>query len=58
MIMGDSAGGGLSLLTIQALIAHKLPIPRGVIVLSPWTDLSASGESYTRNRHTDVMFRT
>jgi acetyl esterase/lipase len=55
--MGDSAGGGLSLLTVQALIAHKLPIPRGVIVLSPWTDLSASGESYKRNRNTDVMFR-
>jgi acetyl esterase/lipase len=54
-IMGDSAGGGLSLLTIQAIITHQLPVPSGVIVLSPWTDLSASGESYQRNRHTDVM---
>lgn len=57
MIMGDSAGGGLALLTIQALIKHQLPIPRGVIVLSPWTDLSASGESYKRNRAIDIMFR-
>jgi monoterpene epsilon-lactone hydrolase len=57
MIMGDSAGGGLSLLTIQALLVNQLPIPRGVIVLSPWTDLSSSGESYKRNRQADVMFR-
>ncbi len=57
MIMGDSAGGGLSLLTIQALIARQIPVPRGVIVLSPWTDLSVSGESYKRNRDIDIMFR-
>jgi acetyl esterase/lipase len=57
MIMGDSAGGGLSLLTIQALIARQIPVPCGVIVLSPWTDLSASGESYKRNRDIDIMFR-
>ena len=58
MIMGDSAGGGLSLLTIQALIAHQLPVPRGVIVLSPWTDLTLSGESYTHNQDIDVMLST
>jgi monoterpene epsilon-lactone hydrolase len=57
LIMGDSAGGGLALLTIQALLARQLPIPRGAIVLSPWTDLSASGESYKRNREIDIMFR-
>jgi acetyl esterase/lipase len=55
MFMGDSAGGGLALLTIQALITHQLPVPRGVVVLSPWADVSSSGESHTRNRHTDVM---
>jgi acetyl esterase/lipase len=55
IFMGDSAGGGLSLLTIQSLITHQLPVPRGVIVLSPWADISASGESHTRNRHTDVI---
>ena len=53
--MGDSAGGGLSLLTIQALIARQLPVPAGVIVLSPWTDVSMSGGSYTRNKDIDVM---
>ncbi|CAF4488691.1 unnamed protein product [Rotaria sp. Silwood2] len=55
LFMGDSAGGGLVLLTIQALLAHQLPVPRGVIALSPWTDLSTSGESYKRNREIDVL---
>jgi acetyl esterase/lipase len=57
IFMGDSAGGGLSLLTIQSLITHKLPLPRGVIVLSAWTDLSSSSESHKRNRLTDIMLR-
>ncbi|CAF3183574.1 unnamed protein product [Rotaria socialis] len=44
LIMRDSGGGGLSLLTIQTLITRQLYVPRGVIVLSPWADLSGSGE--------------
>jgi monoterpene epsilon-lactone hydrolase len=55
IFMGDSAGGGLALLTIQALIKHQLPVPRGVVVLSPWADLSTSSESYTRNEDIDPM---
>ncbi|CAF0969555.1 unnamed protein product [Adineta steineri] len=54
IVMGDSSGGGLALLAVQALIAHQLPVPRGVIVLSPVTDLSMSSESYIRNQHTDI----
>jgi monoterpene epsilon-lactone hydrolase len=57
-IMGDSAGGGLALLTVQAIINRQLPVPQGVIALSPWTDLSLSSESYTRNHLTDVMLST
>ncbi|CAF1400185.1 unnamed protein product [Rotaria sordida] len=55
LIMGDSAGGGLTLLTVQALLARHLPIPHAVICVSPWADFSSSGESYIRNRLTDVM---
>ncbi|CAF1224260.1 unnamed protein product [Adineta ricciae] len=55
IVMGDSAGGGLTLLTIQGLINRQLPVPRGVMVLSPWADLSTSGESYKRNRDTDIV---
>ena len=57
-IMGDSAGGGLSLLTVQSIIARQLPAPRGVIALSPWTDMSFSGESHTRNNLTDLLLTT
>lgn len=55
MFMGDSAGGGLILLTIQALIARQFAVPRGVITVSPWADVSASGDSYVRNAKVDVM---
>jgi len=55
LFMGDSAGGGLALLTIQALLARELPVPRGIIVISPWTDISMSSESYTRNEKSDIM---
>lgn len=54
-IMGDSAGGGLTLLTIQALLHRQLPKPQAAVTISPWVDLSLSGDSYTRNRHTDVV---
>jgi monoterpene epsilon-lactone hydrolase len=57
IIMGDSAGGGLTLLTVQDLLARHLPIPRAVVTMSPWADFSSSGQSYTRNRLTDVMIR-
>ena len=57
VIMGDSAGGGLTLLTVQALLARNLPIPRAIIPMSPWADFSSSGKSYTRNQLTDLMIR-
>lgn len=54
--MGDSAGGAFAMLTVQSLISQGLDVPRGIVAFSPWTDLSASGESYRRNKHKDVMF--
>ncbi len=58
LFMGNSAGGGLALLTVQALLARELPVPRGVIAISPWTDISMSSESYTRNEKNDVLLTT
>ncbi|CAF1065343.1 unnamed protein product [Didymodactylos carnosus] len=54
IVMGDSAGGGLSLLLIQQIVKQQLPIPRGIILLSPWADLSLTGES--NKRYPDLMF--
>lgn len=46
---GDSAGGGLCLATLLALRDQSLPLPSAAAVLSPWTDLTCSGESYRSN---------
>ncbi len=55
-VAGDSAGGGATLATIGALKAAGEPLPGAVYVLSPWTDLTASGESVTTRAPYDPMF--
>lgn len=45
VIGGDSAGGNLALVTAIALRDRGLPQPSGLVLLSPWTDLSSSGSS-------------
>jgi monoterpene epsilon-lactone hydrolase len=54
-IGGDSAGGGLALATLINLKNLGLPLPAKGILLSPWVDLSLSGDSLTSNGETDVM---
>jgi acetyl esterase/lipase len=44
-IGGDSAGGGLTLCTALAIRDAGLPMPRALVLLSPWTDLGLSGET-------------
>jgi phosphinothricin tripeptide acetyl hydrolase len=39
-IVGDSAGGGLSVSCAVAALAAGLRTPRGIACISPWTDLS------------------
>ncbi|CAF1260715.1 unnamed protein product [Didymodactylos carnosus] len=53
--IGDSAGGGLWLLTVQTLIREQIPPPRAIVVFSPWADLTQSGQSYRNNQHSDLM---
>ena len=55
-IAGDSAGGGATLATIGALKAAGDPLPGAVYVLSPWTDLTASGDSVVTRASFDPMF--
>ena len=45
MIAGDSAGGGLTLACMLALRDKGLPMPGCAALLSPWTDLTGSGDS-------------
>ncbi len=53
--MGDSAGAGLALaLTIQ-LKKRKLQLPKGLALLSPWTDLTNSGDSIKTKADVDAL---
>ena len=51
LMMGESAGGGLCLASLLALRDKNIPLPKAAVVISPWTDLSCSGNSYhTKNK--------
>jgi len=50
---GDSAGGGLSVATTLVLRDQNEPLPRAIVCLSPWVDLTSSGESYRKNNEVD-----
>ncbi|RGY99100.1 alpha/beta hydrolase [Clostridium sp. AM58-1XD] len=56
VIAGDSAGGGLALALCLYLKDHRIPLPAGVILMSPWTDLTLSGDSYRENYEIDPLF--
>lgn len=53
---GDSAGGGLAMALCMYLKDHHMPMPCGIVAMSPWTDLTASGESYETNYEKDPLF--
>jgi monoterpene epsilon-lactone hydrolase len=44
-IFGDSAGGGLALVTVLKMLDDGMGMPAAVVVLSPWTDLTLSGDT-------------
>jgi monoterpene epsilon-lactone hydrolase len=52
---GDSAGGGLTIATLLYLRDHNMPLPKCAICLSPWLDLTLSGDSIIANEKLDVM---
>ncbi len=56
LVAGDSAGGGLALSLLVRLRDLGSAMPRGAILLSPWTDLTASGASVELNRGNDLWF--
>jgi monoterpene epsilon-lactone hydrolase len=54
-VAGDSAGGNLVLGTIIGLRERGLPLPAVGVLLSPWTDLAATGESYISRAEVDPI---
>jgi len=55
VLMGDSAGGGLALATLMGLRDGGFALPRAAVVISPWTDLTCSGETYQSRGAIDPM---
>ena len=55
-LAGDSAGGSLSLVTLMRARDALLPMPDCAALLSPSTDLTASGPSMRYNAEADPMF--
>lgn len=56
VVAGDSAGGGLAMALCHYLKDHGRELPRGLIAMSPWTDMTASGASYRDNYERDPLF--
>lgn len=55
-VAGDSAGGGLALALVMALRDEGEKLPSCVACLSPWTDMTGSGDSIVANSERDAMF--
>lgn len=56
-LVGDSAGGGLALVTLAAVTAAPdLPTPVAAAVFSPWTDLTLTGASLETRAEADLSF--
>ena len=53
-LAGDSAGGGLAVATAIALRDRHLPMCGGIVAISPWADLTCSGESMTSRAAVDI----
>lgn len=56
IIMGDSAGGNLSINLISHLIKTNQPIPSGCILISPWVNLADTGNNSSWTINADYDF--
>lgn len=56
VVAGDSAGGGLSVALTMYLRDHAYPMFHRLVLSSPWTDLTQTGDSYTENCTVDILF--
>jgi len=60
-IVGDSAGGGLALATTERMTRASrdghMPCPMAAVAMSPWTDLTLSGDSITTRAKRDPILQ-
>jgi acetyl esterase/lipase len=55
IVAGDSAGGGLALALVHRARSLGLPLPGGIMVFSPYADLTHSGYTIPLNAGTDYL---
>lgn len=55
ILAGDSAGGNLALSLCLQLKNQGRLMPRGLVLMSPWTDLTASGKSHVTKAEIDPV---
>lgn len=55
VVAGDSAGGNLALVLCHRLKAEGRRLPARLVLMSPWTDMTASGRSYAQRADMDPM---
>lgn len=55
VIAGDSAGGGLTVASMLKARELGLPMPAGLVLLSPWTNLNLDGWSHKNNIEKDFL---
>lgn len=55
ILTGDSAGGNLALALSLKLKEEGRLMPRGLVLMSPWTDLTSSGESFESKEALDPV---
>lgn len=55
ILVGDSAGGNLALALSHRLKKAGRLLPRGIVLLSPWTDLTSSGKSHRTKEGIDPV---
>jgi acetyl esterase/lipase len=53
---GDGSGANLVLSLIQYLDAERVTLPRAVVVLSPWINLSCDTSSYSVRKNPDPIY--
>ena len=55
VVAGDSAGGNLALVLCHLLKQSARRLPGALILLSPWTDMTAGGKSYQERADMDPI---
>ena len=58
ILTGDSAGGNLALSLTLKLKQEGRLLPRGIVLMSPWTDLTSSGDSFLEKAEMDPVLNS